>query len=332
MRSAGLLLLGIMSASCAARTDASVQQRYRAELDEGRWAEAYVLSGELLCDAESLELARELVQLWDRVGRPGEPQQNVDCTLGDTTTRYMDALAAAVREDYDRSATLLRAAAKSASRPQKAELRFREGVVLAMGNRPSDAVAALEGASVADPRRVDVRLALASARLDALGPEPAIETLKGILSLTPSSRELKRAREILNRAVRAGEPKMEPALAVEISNLLGAIEKDQVSSETALRLRERTGEGAHPKLLMVSGLVLMKLGRLAEGSHALVAAASANPLDAAALRSLGTTLFTAGQVEMALPHLREAARRDPFDADTLKTLAEGSAAVGDVQT
>ena len=108
-----------------------------------------------------------------------------------------------------------------------------------MAKRPSDAVVALEAASVADPRRVDVRLALASARLDALGPEPAMETLKGILSLAPSNREVKRAREILNRAVRAGEPEMEPALAVEISNLLGAIEKDQVSSETALRLRER---------------------------------------------------------------------------------------------
>ncbi len=299
---------------------------------EGRWADAYVASADAVCVEQTLGRARERVQLWDRVGRPGEPSANLSCTPDSLLLSYIEAMSDAVRGEHERAAGLLREAALDAPVEYRVEFLYRAGVALALGGSYDDAVVVQNEAAGADPRRVDVRIALAAAQLEAFGPEPAVRTLGGILSLSPQNEELERAREVLNRAVARSQPPIPPGLDEEVSNLLAEIEKDQVSAETAVRLRGQIGPDAHPKLLTVAGLVLMKLGRLAEGSHYLVQAAQANPYDPAPLRSLGTTLYIAGQLERALPHLRDASKRDPFDVDTLKTFAEASAAVGDIES
>lgn len=326
-----VLSLAILGA-CAGTTPSVSEDAYRLAMSEGRWADAYVASASALCETPTLERARERVQLWDRVGRPGEPRANLRCELDALLARYIDGLSTAARGQHQRAAELLATAARNALPEDRGELLYRAGVALSLGGHFEDAVAVLNTAAGADPRRIDIRLGLATAQLEALGPAPAIATLRSILSLAPRAREVDRARELLNRAVARSQPPMPPGLDVEVSRILAEIEKDQVSSETAVRLRGQIGQDPHPKLLTVAGLVSMKLGRLAEGSHYLVQAAAANPLDPEPLRSLGTTLYTAGQLERALPHLRDAAERDPFDIDTLKTLAEAAAAVGDIES
>ncbi|MEM6733701.1 MAG: hypothetical protein AAF658_19230, partial [Myxococcota bacterium] len=308
------------------------RDQFQAHLGAGEWAKAYVLAATLVCSAPSYDDARTLVQLWDRVGRPSRPSSRLEtCEIPPDVSAYVDALTLAVLEQYPDAIAAVRSAQSSlAYTPENqlnlAELRYREGVIAALAGLHADAAVALDDASGLNPERVDIRLAHAAARLETDGPAASIETLRGVLTLRPSAREVDRARELLNRAVERSQPPLDPTTRVEVASALSEIEKDQATPDTALRLRTQVTSASHPKLKTAAGLVMMKLGRLAEGSFYLVEAAEQSPLDPEPSRSLGTTLYAAGQLSRALPHLRDAVARDPFDRGTLLTLAEASAA------
>lgn len=333
-----VLLIGLIGGCASAAANATLRDRYDAALAAGEWPEAYVLAGDVLCEEPTLAAGREMVQLWDRLGRPSEPVLRIeDCDAPAWVESYVRAMTQATRGDTslalrEFAAAVTELKADRNRRPELAEVEYRRGLVLSLGSQPEAAIDAFNRAAAAAPGRVDVRIAHGAAELSVSGPARTVEILRGILALAPSGRELDRAREVFRQAVRASQPPLPPETELQIGEMLSDIEKDRVTPEDATRLRRRLERSPHPRLRTAVGLVMLKLGRLSEGSYYLSQAAIESPLDPEPPRSLGTTLFAAGRLRAALPHLRDAAERDPFDALTLNVLAEAAAAADDVQS
>ncbi|MEM6532433.1 MAG: hypothetical protein AAF654_07405 [Myxococcota bacterium] len=328
----------VLGGCASAASDASLRDQYNAAMSAGQWPDAYVLAGDVACEEASLSASREMVQLWDRLGRPSEPVRRLTkCGSPQWLADYVRAMTAATRGDAGSALGFFDAAANALEdnremRRDYAEIRYRQGLVLSLDDKSTAAIVALDAAADADPARVDIRIARASADLSVSGSAATVETLRGVLALSPSSRDLARAREVLRRAVRASQPPLSPETELQISEILSDIEKDRVTPEDATRLRGTLERSPHPRLRTAVGLVMLKLGRLSEGSHYLAMAATESPLDPEPPRSLGTTLHAAGRIRAALPYLRDAVERDPFDSMTLTVLAEAAAAADDVQT
>lgn len=298
----------------------------------GDWPQAYVAATSRLCVESNLDLARQTTELWDKAGRPSSPLYRLeDCSLDPGVLAYLEGMLAAARGAHAEAEAHFERASKriGSDMELQAEIAYRRGIVLIRAEQWQSARAVLERGVALAPVRVDLRIALARATLDAVGPGPAVSEIRSVLMLSPQPDELDRARSLLVKAVQRSQPKLDARVENELELLLADLEKDALTDESRARVRTWTSRDPHPKTLTVAGLLMMKSGNLTEGSFYLERAAALNPLDPEPLRSLGSTLYAAGRTQLALPVLQRAHERDPFDVVLAKDLATAATEVDD---
>jgi tetratricopeptide (TPR) repeat protein len=329
MKQPSRFMIALALAACSGGPQLSAVERANAALRQGDRAGAYdELTAELCKGSADLDAARHLVSVWDELGRPATPMDRLArCSPAPVVPPYLRGLTLAAQGDH--AAAALELAAAEALEPGTIELTYRRGIVLLGAGDGVAAAIALSQAVAAAPTRVDLRIALAQAQTVRGTPADAIATLRGLLALRPPVVELRRARLGLNAAVRAGEPALPPASADILKGLLGALERGEANAQTLAQATALATSTQHPRALTVAGLLALRLGAAGEGRELLSRAAEASPLDPDPPRALGVSLYAADRPMEALPYLRDAAHRDPFDADVARMLAAVSTARGD---
>lgn len=328
------VVLGVTGvvAGCASR---AVSPRANAEAlrRSGEPAGAYDAYAQWLCAGEAdLAAAGAFVELWDELGRGGDPMLRLErCSVPPVQHHYASGLVAAIRGDFARADAALAAAQSAAADHELGDVVYRRGLVALRAERAADAVAHLARAVAYQPSRVEPRLALAQALVGGGDFSAAVDSLRGLLAISPGGPDLERARRILRAAVRGSVPPLEPAAEVVVQELLGALERGQVGEEHATRARELLDEVRHPHTLTAVGMIALRLGDLARGAALLQEAAQASPLDADPSRVLGASHYAADRPSLALAPLRAAAARDPFDAATQQALADCAIKLGQIE-
>ncbi|MEO1171933.1 MAG: hypothetical protein AAFX94_07750, partial [Myxococcota bacterium] len=126
-----VLLIGLIGGCASAAANATLRDRYDAALAAGEWPEAYVLAGDVLCEEPTLAAGREMVQLWDRLGRPSEPVLRIeDCDAPAWVESYVRAMTQATRGDTslalrEFAAAVTELKADRNRRPELAEVEYR---------------------------------------------------------------------------------------------------------------------------------------------------------------------------------------------------------------
>ncbi len=324
-----LLCCAALLTACAT-SSTTVLERAATAQRQGDLPGAYAALADASCGGDpSLEVARQLVELWDELGRPATPTARLHgCNAAPVVLLYVDGLTLAVKGEHAAAAAQLERA--EALAPAELELPYRRALVLIAAGDGAAAGAQLERLVAHAPARVDLRLALAQAQVARQSPSDAVTTLRGVLRLRPSAAELRKARAVLNHAVRAAEPPLAEASAALLKSLLGALERGEARADTLEQARALWRETGHPRALTVTGLLSLKAGSRVEAHEQLAEAAALLPLDPDPVRALGISLHAAERPLEALPYLKDAVARDPFDGEAARMLASAALARGDV--
>lgn len=298
----------------------------RAAHRSGDEASAYPQFARALCEEDqSLTTARNLVEAWVGLGKPGTVEQHIrDCKkIPKSVAAYIAGLEAASQGTPEPAlASLDVALVASSVAADRAEIAYRMGLVRLEAGEASGAIDDLRAASGNDPLRVDIRLGLAQAQSQARLYAECVGTLRGLLAVDVTPNDLEKARRVLRSAIRGAEDPLPVEARVDLQDLLSIAERGAVDEHHIVRARELLAQHHHASVLTVLGVLLMRMGDVANGTASLNEASALAPLDPDPTRALGLAFFASDRASLALGPLREACRRDPFDVQARAVLAE----------
>lgn len=326
MRYSALL---IFACACNHQAPGAAAQQAAELRRAGQLPEAFAhYAGAVCVDTDNLDVAREFVATWDALGRPGEPAQRLDCQLPAGTAAYMRGLVATQLGEYAAAAEAFAAAFQSVATAARGDVRYRHGLAMLQAGDPA-AVALLAESAVLAPERIEVRLALAQAHLKNGDAENAVRNVLGAADLELAPGDVPVAQNILRRAVVALAPPLSAGVEAELQEALGQLAQGRLALEDYARLQRIGDETGHPRVLTVVGIAALQLGALPDGQRLLDRAAALNPHDPDPPRALGLSLLAGERYSDAVVQLREALRRDPFDATVAAKLAGAAERVKD---
>jgi tetratricopeptide (TPR) repeat protein len=325
-------ILGL-AVACAHLPPETLEQRAETLRRHGDAAGAYEAYATLLCERPAAATARRFVETWAELGAAGDPQARLaDCVFPSWIGNLVTGLVAGTGGDEVTAERALAEAAAVAPPAEQGDLAYRRGLLALSRKDFASARGLLEKAAGLAPARTDVRVGLAHSLAELGEGEEAAALLASILELTPTREELERARKVLAALVRRSEAPLPEGVEATLSGILAELERGAPSPESLAHAMALADELPHPRALKVAGLVALHRGLTAEARRRLEAAADLNPLDPEPWRILGTALHATDQPRDALPPLREAMRRDPFDVEVVGLVAAAAAANGDADT
>ena len=320
--------------ACAAPVEPPLDAQAEALRRQGKPAESFALYGRALCASPAdVTLALRFVDVWHELGAAGSVRASLArCKLSEGVVAFIDGLAAGARGEADGADALLVRAQTLVEESSRPEVAYRRGLVALGAHHPDRAQVALEEAAGLAPARVDVRLALAQALMDRGDTTASVTVLRGLMAVSPTSEEIRRARRMLQTAVARSEPRLAEDVERSVRDSLAELERGEPTMEALAHLQELAAEVNHPRVLMVAGLAALRRGQTNEATRLLEAAAALSPLDPAPWRALGSSYYAIERANDALRPLREAFARDPFDSEVAEMLAAASASVGEDRT
>jgi len=318
------LILLLAVTACATTPKVRALDQARTAHNAGDEAAAYRFYVDALChEDQTLATGRAVVEVWAELGKPGTIEQKLKCKLPLAVRDYVIGLEQAQNGNWEATDATLAKAEQAAQKDQdRAEVAYRRGLVALERAQFDAAIDHLRRASGDDPLRVDVRLGLAQAQSKARLFAEAVNTLRGLVAIDVAPADLHRARRVLRGAIRDADDQLPDDVRGELQDLLTVSERGAVGEQHLVRVREILAEHHNASVLTVAGVLAMRTSDPANGAAFLNEAAVLAPLDPDPPRALGLAFYASDRPAAALGPLREAARRDPFDVQTRRLLAD----------
>lgn len=324
-----LLLLTLWVASCGPKPNAV--DHVRTQLRSGKPAELRQACKTLdqlvdqLVEQQQASRPRRLTvyRMWiDCLARTGELQRArrwLDLQPVDGGTRYARAMEEVARSPsgLPRAIALLRHAGREW--PDQAEIYYRAGVLLLADDQPQAALPLLQRASRLDDTAA-AAVAQAHALLDLGHVDKALEQARRVPMLNPTSSDIHRGRQLIQRlALRTGiipeEARARFRLAVR------HLQKEDRAGACISAVEEILVD--YPRLAAAHtllGLAHVRLNNLGEAVVALRQAAALNPLDATNPYFLAKLHLERGKREQSVDYYRQCLQLDPFHAQAAEQL------------
>lgn len=257
-----------------------------------------------------LTTVRRFVECLSRIGELDRAAPTL-AGLAEGARLYGRALAAVALDPAGLPRALALLARAGRAWPDQAEIPYRRGVLLLADDQAAAALPELERAG-----RLQDTAAIAAARAHALldlgRTADALEAVRAVVKLRPTTKDIKRGRALVQRVTRRAQ-RIPPAAEATYREALDLLERQDRAGACIQKLEGLLLD--HPNLASahrLAGLAHLRLGNAAEAVVALRRAAELAPLDATAPLYLAVIYHKRGQLQLSADHYRRALRQDPF--------------------
>jgi tetratricopeptide (TPR) repeat protein len=212
--------------------------------------------------------------------------------------------------------------------PKEADVPYRIGLVYLMNGEHEKARESIARAMELDPDRADVRVALAGSLVRLGKEQEAIEVMRKILRLSPTSEVAQKARTLTSQVF---DPLKEasPEVAQDLSKVVDLLHQDAVQQALLSVEKVLKKNPQNPFAYSLKGLAHSRLENNGEAIVAFERALELRPQSPVALVGLGDVYARLEKWSQAREYFEKAVGLDPFDLEAHKRMGEMALARGD---
>jgi tetratricopeptide (TPR) repeat protein len=212
--------------------------------------------------------------------------------------------------------------------PKESDVPYRIGLVYLMNGEHEKARDSLARAMELDPDRADVRVALAGALVRLGKEQEAIEVMRKILRLSPTSEVARKARTLTSQVY---DPLKEasPEVAQDLAKVVDLLHQDAVQQALLSVEKVLKNNPQNPFAYSLKGLAHSRLENNGEAIVAFERALELKPKSPVALVGLGDVYARLEKWPQAREYYEKAVGLDPFDLEAHKRMGEMALARGD---
>jgi len=313
-RGAVCVLCGVL-VGCATPGGGQQLKQARRLMEQGQLVQACSALDSLVSrDDSNRQDQLELVRTWvDCLVRSGELSRAAVrlAPMPEAVRMYGAALVQVGRDPrgMPRALQLLRRA--QTRWPDEAEIPYRAAVLLLADGQAGAALPFLDRAGRLQDS-ASVAVARAHALLDLGRTREALDQVRQVPTLRPSTRDVQRGRALIQRIARRGRA-IPPSARRPYRQALDLLRRRDLAGECVRKVEAMLLD--HPRLAAAHtllGLAHLRLGNVAEAVVALRRAETLNALDATNPLYLAVVYQKRGQVEQSISSYQKALSLDPF--------------------